>query len=62
MNYLLKSEYINKWRGLTNKDLRDLQDVLVGKINAAEGSPTVIISITTVLEILEEYMEERKIL
>ena len=62
MNYLLKSEYINTWKDLSNKELRLLQDTLVDKINSVSGSPTVIASITTVLEILEEYMSEREIL
>ena len=61
MNYLLTSEYINKWKELTDKDLIKLQDTLVDKINAATGSPAVVKSMTEVLEILEKYMAERKI-
>lgn len=62
MNYLLKSEYINNWKDLSDKELVKLQDILVTKINSAAGSQSVVKSITEVLEILENYMTEREIL
>jgi len=62
MNYLLRSEYINIWKDLSDKELIKLQDTLVTKINSAAGSQSVVKSITEVLEILENYMTERKIL
>lgn len=46
---------------MSDKELIGLQDTLVAKINAAAGSPTVITSITGILEILEDYMKERDI-
>jgi len=61
MNYLLKSEYINRWKHLSDKELIKLQDTLVSKINTVVDSPSIVKSITNTLEILEDYMAERKI-
>lgn len=62
MNYLLKSEYIQIWKDLSNGELIKLQDTLVEKINTVQDSRSTVVSLTDVLEILENYMEERKIL
>lgn len=46
---------------MSDKELVVLQDSLVTKINAAEGSTSVVTSLTQILEILETYMQERDI-
>lgn len=61
MNHLLKTEYISRWKEMSDKELVVLQDSLVTKINAAEGSTSVVTSLTQILEILETYMQERDI-
>ena len=62
INHLQYSEYLARWKQLTNKELREQQEVLIDKINAlSPESESIKTSLETVLELLEKYMEERGI-
>lgn len=61
MNHLLMSDYHSRWKSKSKKELIELQDLLTNKINSSKGSPSVQKSLSEILFLLEEHMQNRGI-